>query len=138
MLSASKLQVSNPGRHRNCSGSGGGFVCSHRRLSLRLPPHRRFASLILQSDDNVNASIEPSVSSNLTSAVGSSSSSALNLSQWTLTQRHIYILNLIACAVHTFIICLLLFYTPEKKLSLVFIIHLSMRKYFPVNFLNII
>ncbi|KAL2528193.1 hypothetical protein Fot_20794 [Forsythia ovata] len=95
MLSALKLQVSNPGPHRNCDG---GFVSSHRRLSLRLPPHRRFASLILQSDDNANASIEPSVSSHLISTVGSSSSSTLHLSQWTLTQRHIHILNFIACA----------------------------------------
>ncbi|CAI9777615.1 unnamed protein product [Fraxinus pennsylvanica] len=93
MLSASKLQVWNSGPHWNCDV----FVSSHRRLNLRLHPHRRFASLILQSDDNVNASIEPSVSSNLTSAVGSSSSSALNLSQWTLTQRHIHILNFTAC-----------------------------------------
>ncbi|XWS41484.1 hypothetical protein CRYUN_Cryun17cG0085700 [Craigia yunnanensis] len=68
--------------------------CSHtRRLPLR-----RFASLSVRSEygSASPSSPEPSVSTHYISSVGSSS---LQLSQWTLTNRHILVLNVIACAV---------------------------------------
>ncbi|GAV66522.1 hypothetical protein CFOL_v3_10032 [Cephalotus follicularis] len=63
---------------------------------LRLPPRRFASSLSSQSEYVPTASPEPSISSHYTSSVGSSA--GLHLSQWSLTQRHILILNLIACA----------------------------------------
>ncbi|KAI3451085.1 hypothetical protein Pfo_007750 [Paulownia fortunei] len=94
MLNALRLQVSNPAVvNCNCEGNGA-VVSSRRRLSLRLPTRRHFASFTLQSVEN--ASVEPSASSQLTSTIGSSS--ALHPSQWTLTHRHIHFLSFFACA----------------------------------------
>ncbi|KAK4417273.1 hypothetical protein Salat_2552900 [Sesamum alatum] len=91
MLNAVKLQVSNPaGPICNC-GRNGAVASSHRRLSVRLPARRHFASFTVQSFENV-----PSEPSQLTSAIGSSS--AFQSSQWTLTHRHIQFLSYIACA----------------------------------------
>ncbi|XWS44849.1 hypothetical protein CRYUN_Cryun15aG0084500 [Craigia yunnanensis] len=72
----------------------------HRRShNLRLPL-RRFASLSVRSEygsaSPSSSSSEPSVSTHYISSVGSSS---LQLSQWTLTNRHILVFNVIACAV---------------------------------------
>ncbi|XP_059642596.1 uncharacterized protein LOC132284501 isoform X2 [Cornus florida] len=91
--SLKKLQVSNPAITASCDRNFARNFDSCCRLNLRLPP-RRFASVSLQSD---NASSEPSISS-FTATVGSSSPSSLQLSQWTLTHRHIQMLNVIACA----------------------------------------
>lgn len=89
MLNALRLQASNPAVVRsNCDGSGG-VVSFQRRLNLRLPSPRRFASFTLLSVDN--ASSEPSVSSQLTSTVGSPSQSAIS-------HRHIQFLSFTACA----------------------------------------
>ncbi|XP_057970562.1 uncharacterized protein LOC131159562 isoform X2 [Malania oleifera] len=95
MINAWRLQSSNPIiRTIHCNRFAGTLV-SRRSFDLRLPV-RRFSSLSLQSE---NASREPSVcSSPLTSSVGYSPS-ARQLSQWNLTQRHILMLNLIACVV---------------------------------------
>ncbi|KAL0286463.1 UNVERIFIED_CONTAM: hypothetical protein Scaly_2554300 [Sesamum calycinum] len=94
MLNAVRLQVSNPARPICSCGRNGAVASSHRRLSVRLPTRRHFASFTVQSSENVSS--EPSASSQLTSAIGSSS--ALQPSQWTLTHRHIHFLSYIACA----------------------------------------
>ncbi|KAL3527840.1 hypothetical protein ACH5RR_012496 [Cinchona calisaya] len=63
-----------------------------RRFNLRLN-NRRFLCLSLQQSQPSDSS------SHLTSTVGSSATpAAIHLSQWTLTHRHIHILNFIACA----------------------------------------
>ncbi|XP_023915940.1 uncharacterized protein LOC112027509 isoform X2 [Quercus suber] len=51
---------------------------------------------VVQSQYNATAASEPSISSHYTSTVGSSS---LQLPQWNLTNRHIVMLQVIACAV---------------------------------------
>ncbi|KAK4382981.1 hypothetical protein Sango_2820100 [Sesamum angolense] len=94
MLNAVRLQVSNPARPICSCGRNGAVASSHRRLSVRLPTRRHFASFSVQSSENVSS--EPSASSQLASAIGSSS--ALQPSQWTLTHRHIHFLSYIACA----------------------------------------
>nr|GLL38708.1 uncharacterized protein LOC109172450 isoform X1 [Ipomoea trifida] len=68
----------------------GDKVSGFQPLSLRLPQHRRFASLSIQSENA--SSSELFDQSRLTSAVGSSP--ALQL---VLTPRHIQILSFIAC-----------------------------------------
>ncbi|XVF17141.1 hypothetical protein REPUB_Repub10bG0093900 [Reevesia pubescens] len=73
--------------------------CRSHNLRLQLPnPH--FASLSVRAEYGSAApsssSSEPSVSTQYISSIGSSS---LQLSQWTLTNRHILVLNVIACAV---------------------------------------
>ncbi|XVE83233.1 hypothetical protein DITRI_Ditri16bG0071200 [Diplodiscus trichospermus] len=70
----------------------------HRRShNLRLPL-RRFASLSVRYGlaSPSSSSSEPSASTHYISSVGSPS---LQLSQWTFTNRHIFVLNVIACAV---------------------------------------
>ncbi|KAL0448883.1 UNVERIFIED_CONTAM: hypothetical protein Slati_1444700 [Sesamum latifolium] len=94
MLNAVRLQVTSPARPICSCGRNGAVASSHRRLSVRLPPRCHFASFTVQSSENVSS--EPSASSQLTSAIGSSS--ALQPSQWTLTHRHIHFLSYIACA----------------------------------------
>uniref|UniRef100_A0A5B7AL90 Transmembrane protein n=1 Tax=Davidia involucrata TaxID=16924 RepID=A0A5B7AL90_DAVIN len=93
MFSALKFRVSNPVIKKSCDQNFAGNFDSCRLLDLRLP-HRRFASLSLQSH---NSSSEPSISSHFTATVGYSPSS-LQLSQWNLTHRHILMLNVIAFA----------------------------------------
>lgn len=93
MLSRLKLQLSLPLPEIHNSGElTTGNLVSHRRFSFRLP-QRQLASLSVQSG-NVSSS-EPLITSNLNSTVGSSS--VPQLSSWTLTHRHIHILNFIAC-----------------------------------------
>ncbi|KAG8383454.1 hypothetical protein BUALT_Bualt04G0014900 [Buddleja alternifolia] len=94
MLNALRLQVSSPGLTTcNSEGNAAAVVSSRRRLSLRLPDRRRFASFTVQSIES--AASEPSVSSQLTSTVRSS---ALHPSHWILTQRHVHFLSFVACA----------------------------------------
>ncbi|CAK9176743.1 unnamed protein product [Ilex paraguariensis] len=95
MSSTLKFQVWKSVVKSNCGRSFVGNFAASQTFNLRMP-HRTFASLSSQSD---NASPEPSISSRFTATVGSSPSSSLQLSQWNLTQRHILVLNFIACAV---------------------------------------
>lgn len=94
MLSILKLQPSSPLFDNNFDQLTAGNLVSGRRFSIRLR-QRQLASLSVQSE-TTSSSSEPLVTSNLNSTVGSSS--APQLSQWTLTHRHIHILNFIACA----------------------------------------
>ena len=68
---------------------------------MRRPPQRFQSLSVVQSQYNATAASEPSISSHYTSTVGSSS---LQLPQWNLTNRHIVMLQVIACAVFTFIL----------------------------------
>ncbi|XP_022739653.1 uncharacterized protein LOC111291839 isoform X2 [Durio zibethinus] len=77
-------------------------ISPHLRFhNLRLPL-RRFASLSVRSEygsaspSSSSTSSKPLVSTHYISSVGSSS---VQLSQWTLTNRHILVLNVIACSV---------------------------------------
>ncbi|GFY94170.1 hypothetical protein Acr_09g0006160 [Actinidia rufa] len=92
MFSAQKLQGSNPAIRSKCGQFfAGKFAAGGSPAIIRLS-QRRSASISLQ----YNVSPEPSISSNFTSTVGSSPAS-LQLSQWNLTQRHILVLNVVAC-----------------------------------------
>ncbi|GFY80301.1 hypothetical protein Acr_01g0001100 [Actinidia rufa] len=93
MFSAPKLQVSNPAIRSNCGKIFAGEFASGGRPAIIRLSQRRSASISLESD---TVSSEPLISSNFTSTVGSSPSS-LQLSQWNLTQRHILVLNVVAC-----------------------------------------
>ncbi|KAL7230828.1 hypothetical protein ACSBR2_009166 [Camellia fascicularis] len=94
MLSAVKLQVSpsSPAIKSNSDQTFAANFPSRRSLILRLP-ERRLASLSFQSTNH--ASSHPSIPSHFTSTVGSLSPSIHS----NLTQRHILVLNVIACAV---------------------------------------
>ncbi|XP_015074764.1 uncharacterized protein LOC107018721 isoform X2 [Solanum pennellii] len=94
MLSILKLQPSSPLFDNKFDQLTAGNVVSGRRFSIGLR-QRQLASLSVQSE-TASSSSEPLVIYNLNSTVGSSS--APQLSQWTLTHRHIHILNFIACA----------------------------------------
>uniref|UniRef100_A0A3Q7GMA9 Protein MIZU-KUSSEI 1 n=1 Tax=Solanum lycopersicum TaxID=4081 RepID=A0A3Q7GMA9_SOLLC len=93
MLSVLKLQPSSPLFDNKFDQLTAGNLVYGRRFSIRLR-QRQLASLSVQSE-TASSSSEPLVISNLNSTVGSSS--APQLSQWTLTHRHIHILNFIAC-----------------------------------------
>ncbi|PSS36725.1 U-box domain-containing protein [Actinidia chinensis var. chinensis] len=93
MFSAPKLQGSNPAIRSNCGKIFTGKFASGGRPAIIRLSQRRSASISLESD---TVSSEPLISSNFTSTVGSSPSS-LQLSQWNLTQRHILVLNVVAC-----------------------------------------
>ncbi|XP_058187300.1 uncharacterized protein LOC131304179 isoform X2 [Rhododendron vialii] len=86
MFTAVNLQVPSPVIKSNCNLS---FAA--RRLSTLRLPNRALASLSFQS---VNAPSETSTSSHFTSTVGSPPPSSLQLN---FNQRHITVLNLIAC-----------------------------------------
>lgn len=113
MFVASKLQVSapailgNPICHRAFIG---GNASLRRRYNFRLPLRRLFPPTLRSVHESAASSppsrpspldsaslgtSEPSVSSCLTESVGLP---PLQLSQWTLTQRHVVLLNVIACA----------------------------------------
>ncbi|KAK3023144.1 hypothetical protein RJ639_044378 [Escallonia herrerae] len=93
MISAPTLQALNPAAISTSDQDFAGIYTSRCRLNLR-PHNRRFATLSLQPN---TASSESSVSSHFTSTVGTSCP-PLQLSDWNLTQRHILVLNFIACA----------------------------------------
>lgn len=96
MFSSLKLQPSTPAVHRNNYFKLVGNLTSSPSPAtiIHLPP-RRFTVLSAQSPENV-ASPEPSISSGFTSAVGSP---PVHLSPTILSQRHITVLNILACAV---------------------------------------
>ncbi|PRQ48930.1 hypothetical protein RchiOBHm_Chr2g0116241 [Rosa chinensis] len=98
MSFALKLNLSNP-RIKPNSNFGGlaGTATNPHRLPyhLRLPA-RRFNSFSVQSE-YVNGASEPSISSHYTESIGTPSPSS-HLLQWNLTQRHVVVLNVVACA----------------------------------------
>ncbi|XP_028755105.1 uncharacterized protein LOC114714529 isoform X2 [Neltuma alba] len=80
--------------------AGNNIDAGRRRLLCRRRPPLPFVSLTLQSHSNAAApsTSEPS-HSHYTFSVGSSPiSPSLHLSHWNLTNRHIALLNVIACA----------------------------------------
>lgn len=82
----------------------GNAVTLHPSNFRRRQPHNwRLASL--STNSTTSSSFEPSVASSTTfiSSVGSPPSSLPSLSQWNLTQRHILVLNFIACAVSLYL-----------------------------------
>ncbi|XP_022132479.1 uncharacterized protein LOC111005326 isoform X2 [Momordica charantia] len=69
------------------------------RLSYNLrPPNRRLALRSVRSQSLSSSPSDPSTSSPYTETIGHSSPAILQLSQWALTQRHILVLNVVACA----------------------------------------
>ncbi|KAI7730941.1 hypothetical protein M8C21_006345 [Ambrosia artemisiifolia] len=89
-------QISVPNINHQFSGKSATVRPPNLR---RQEPHKLlFASLSTNSANT--SSLEPSVSSSttFTTSVGSPPSSVPPLSQWNLTQRHILLLNFIACA----------------------------------------
>ena len=102
MFSAVKLQTPIPTiSHSNFIKADGTLNSSP--VILRFPP-RRFNVRSHQSSRNVS-SAEPSVSSEISSFIGSPS---LPPPQLNLSQRHITVLNILACAVIIFLELLLL------------------------------
>ncbi|CAA0839183.1 E3 ubiquitin-protein ligase RKP [Striga hermonthica] len=84
--------VSKPARIRLSWGPDAAAVSSRvRRQSPRLPIRRHFASITVQSAEDV-----PAVSSQFASTIAPSS---LRLSHRTITRRHIQVLSFFACAV---------------------------------------
>lgn len=97
MFSTLRLQASNPATDRKCSFNfAGRRALALPAAVLRVPPPRRFTILSFQSPQHGVASSAPSISSEFTSSVGSP---PLQLSHYTLTQRHINVLYVAACAV---------------------------------------
>ncbi|KAI4317204.1 hypothetical protein L6164_025095 [Bauhinia variegata] len=90
MLTSLRLQTSQPPFGSLTQKAFAGNTDARCKLLIRSHPVQRFSSLTLQTPP-VAAACEPQ---DYTSTVGSSS---LQLSQWNLTQRHITILNVIAC-----------------------------------------
>uniref|UniRef100_A0A7C9CTT4 Transmembrane protein n=1 Tax=Opuntia streptacantha TaxID=393608 RepID=A0A7C9CTT4_OPUST len=106
MFSTLRLQASNSAIDRKCTSN----FARNRTLpspaaALRIPSSRRFTVISFQLQQNGVSSSEPSISSGFTSSVGSP---PLQLSQYTLTQRHVNVLYVAACAVAisaTFLFC---------------------------------
>ncbi|KAF8012037.1 hypothetical protein BT93_I0231 [Corymbia citriodora subsp. variegata] len=109
MNCAAKLQASNAPTHLTYGheSTAPSFPARRQAVLRQLPRRRprRLLSLSVRPACVEEAAAEaepagPSVSSRYTTSVGSSSSTAaaLQLSQWNLTQRHVLMLNVIACA----------------------------------------
>ncbi|XP_048335252.2 uncharacterized protein LOC107425472 isoform X1 [Ziziphus jujuba] len=103
-----KLQVTSCAIKRARTNAVAGYSKLHRRpYDLKLPySRRRPRSLSVQSEYvGAESSIPPS---HYTETVGtpSLSSSSLRLSQWNLTDRHVVLLNVIACAAAISATCL--------------------------------
>ncbi|XP_018717710.2 uncharacterized protein LOC104420199 isoform X1 [Eucalyptus grandis] len=116
MYGAAKLQALNAPTHLSSGHEPAappfpaGRPSVLRQLPRRRRRPRRFLSLSVRpacggaavAESEAEPAGPPSVSSRYTSSVGSSSSSsaaaALQLSRWNLTQRHVLMLNVIACA----------------------------------------
>ncbi|KAF7850607.1 hypothetical protein BT93_L5210 [Corymbia citriodora subsp. variegata] len=109
MNCAAKLQASNAPTHLTYGheSTAPSFPARRQAVLRQLPRRRprRLLSLSVRPACVEAAAAEaepagPSVSSRYTTSVGSSSSTAaaLQLSQWNLTQRHVLMLNVIACA----------------------------------------
>ncbi|XP_030461891.1 uncharacterized protein LOC115681924 [Syzygium oleosum] len=104
MYCAASLQASNASTHPSSDreSTAPSFPARRPPVLRPRPRPRRSLSLSVRSVYG-GAAVEeagsgPSVSSQYTSSVGSSSTAALQLSQWNLTQRHVLMLNVIACA----------------------------------------
>ncbi|KAK9069453.1 hypothetical protein SSX86_011357 [Deinandra increscens subsp. villosa] len=71
-----------------------------RPANLRLQKLHNLCLASVSTSSGNSSSLEPSVSpfTSFTTSVGSAPSSLPTLSQWNLTQRHIVVLNFIACA----------------------------------------
>ncbi|OMP02545.1 hypothetical protein COLO4_11018 [Corchorus olitorius] len=95
MLSKLKLQAADFNLTSTNRAFPANILPPRRSNNLRLPL-RRYASLSVRLASPSSSSSEPSVSTNYISSVGPS---PLQLSQWTLTNRHIFVLNVVACAV---------------------------------------
>ncbi|XP_071732303.1 uncharacterized protein [Rutidosis leptorrhynchoides] len=117
LLNLHRVSYPNVNFNNSQQLSGNAVALRHsnfRRLSL----HNR--SLISLSTNSTNtSSFQPSVdsssiSSTLNSSVGSPSSSVPTLSQWNLNQRHVTVLNFIACT--TAISAALLFFSAIPTL----------------------
>lgn len=97
MFSTLRLHSSNPTINRKCSSIlAGNLTPSSPATVLRLPPQRSFSVFSLQSSQNAGNSPEPSISSEFTSSIGIPQ---LQHSHSSLTQRHINVLYVAACAV---------------------------------------
>lgn len=100
MLCTSKLEPTAPslGGSAVLRNDDSSLMLLRRPSYLSLPVRsRRFALPSVRSENA--ASSELSVSSRYTSSVGSVSASFVQVSQWNLTQRHVMMLNIIACVV---------------------------------------
>ncbi|XP_044470687.1 uncharacterized protein LOC123199705 isoform X2 [Mangifera indica] len=98
MLCTSKLEPTAPslGGSAVLRNDDSSLMLLRRPSYLSLPVRsRRFALPSVRSENA--ASSELSVSSRYTSSVGSVSASFVQVSQWNLTQRHVMMLNIIAC-----------------------------------------
>lgn len=107
MLCVSKLHLTNPAAHPGFKYNFTGnrhYSALGRPYGLRLPLQRLSASSSVRPVNGSTApsTSEPSLESHYSSAVGCSS--PLQLSHWNLTQRHVRILNFIACAVSSFLL----------------------------------
>lgn len=99
MFCAPKLRFSCAALKPNCRNYSRRINIESRRRCDLTKPVGRFASLSVQAEYNATAASEPSVPPHYTSTLGSSSASALQLTQWNLTHRHILVLQFVACAV---------------------------------------
>ncbi|KAK4776050.1 hypothetical protein SAY87_024011 [Trapa incisa] len=98
MQGSVKLKASSSGVY---GGFSGRIISARRSLVLRQIrlPRYRLPSVSMKSgygSSAVEEESQPSLFSSYTSSVGSPST-ALRLSQWNLTQRHILLLNVVAC-----------------------------------------
>lgn len=96
-LEVANVVVKNP-NYKKYSSFPINIDCRRKNYNLMRRPLQLSLSVV-QSQYNATAASEPSISSHYTSTVGSSS---LQLPHWNLTNRHIVMLQLIACAVFTF------------------------------------
>ncbi|KAI4345185.1 hypothetical protein L6164_012333 [Bauhinia variegata] len=97
MLSSLRLQPANGALRSNTQKTFVGNAEVRCKLLIRSRPIQRFSSLTLETPSDAAA---PSASEppHYTSTVGSSLlSSSLQLSHWNFSQRHITVLNVVAC-----------------------------------------
>ncbi|KAL6223021.1 hypothetical protein ACLB2K_006411 [Fragaria x ananassa] len=95
MSFALKLNLSNP-RIKPNTNFAGNAITPHRLPHHLNLPARRLNSLSVHSQ-YVDGASEPSISSHYTETIGTPSPSS-QLLQWNLTQRHVVVLNVVACA----------------------------------------
>lgn len=103
MVGSLRLQASNPPLGSYPKNVFAGNTDVRPKLIYKQRPMQSFSSLTLQSRSDDIALPSTCELSNFTSTVGSSliTSSSLQLSHWNLTQRHVTLLNLVACLVPT-------------------------------------
>ncbi|XP_050376862.1 uncharacterized protein LOC126794232 isoform X2 [Argentina anserina] len=90
-----KLNLSNPRFNRNSTFARNAINPHRLPHHLRLPARR--LNSVSVSSEYVNGASEPSISSHYTETIGTPSPSS-HLLQWNLTQRHVVVLNVVACA----------------------------------------